>query len=165
MRGTRMAKADASSNPEFDREKWQTDVRLREREIAVKESEQKIKDREVQAKIEEQNRSRWTNPLVLAVMAAALAAAGNAAVALINGILQRSIEEERASFQNVSATKKAEEDRQIEEIKGESARILEVIKTNNPDMAAANNPQQSWGFDGEPPEAVIKVSGTRDGTS
>ena len=28
----------------------------------------------------------------------------------------------------------------------------------------ANNPQQSWGFGGEPPEAVIKDSGTRDGT-
>ena len=30
---------------------------------------------------------------------------------------------------------------------------------------AANNPQQSWGFEGEPPEAVIKDFGTRDGTS
>jgi hypothetical protein len=30
---------------------------------------------------------------------------------------------------------------------------------------AANNPQQSWGFEGEPPEAVTKDSGTRDGTS
>jgi hypothetical protein len=28
----------------------------------------------------------------------------------------------------------------------------------------ANNPQQSWGFEGEPPKAVIKDSGTRDGT-
>jgi hypothetical protein len=28
-----------------------------------------------------------------------------------------------------------------------------------------NNPQQSWGFEGEPPEAVIKDFGTRDGTS
>jgi hypothetical protein len=28
----------------------------------------------------------------------------------------------------------------------------------------ANNPQQSWGFGGEPPEAVMKDSGTRDGT-
>jgi hypothetical protein len=27
-----------------------------------------------------------------------------------------------------------------------------------------NNPQQSWGFGGEPPEAVMKDSGTRDGT-
>ena len=31
--------------------------------------------------------------------------------------------------------------------------------------APANNPQQSWGFEGEPPEAVIKDSGTRVGTS
>src|SRR5215467_7028537 len=29
----------------------------------------------------------------------------------------------------------------------------------------ANNPQQSWGFEGEPPEAVTKDSGTRVGTS
>src|SRR5262245_37367610 len=29
----------------------------------------------------------------------------------------------------------------------------------------ANNPQQSWGFEGEPPEAVTKDTGTRDGTS
>jgi hypothetical protein len=27
----------------------------------------------------------------------------------------------------------------------------------------ANNPQQSWGFEGEPPKAVMKDSGTRDG--
>jgi hypothetical protein len=122
-----MEKSVASNDPEFDREKWQADIRLREREIAVKEREQDIKDREVQAKIDEQNRSRWTNPLVLAVMAAALAAAGNAGVAVINGILQRPIEEERASSQNA-----------LEEAKGESARILEVIKTNDPDKAAVN---------------------------
>jgi hypothetical protein len=30
--------------------------------------------------------------------------------------------------------------------------------------SSANNPQQSWGFEGEPPEAVIKDSRTRDGT-
>jgi hypothetical protein len=29
----------------------------------------------------------------------------------------------------------------------------------------ANNPQQSWGFEGEPPEAVTKDSVTRAGTS
>jgi hypothetical protein len=28
----------------------------------------------------------------------------------------------------------------------------------------ANNPQQSWGFEGEPPEAVIMDSGMGDGT-
>ena len=30
--------------------------------------------------------------------------------------------------------------------------------------ASPMNPQQSWGFDGEPPEAVMKDSATRDGT-
>ena len=28
----------------------------------------------------------------------------------------------------------------------------------------ANNPQRSWEFEGEPPKAVMKDSGTRDGT-
>jgi hypothetical protein len=32
------------------------------------------------------------------------------------------------------------------------------------DSGEANNPQQSWGFEGEPPEAVMKDSRTRDGT-
>ena len=31
-------------------------------------------------------------------------------------------------------------------------------------LPPANNPQQSWGFEGEPPEAVMKDSGTRDWT-
>jgi predicted phosphodiesterase len=128
----------ASNHPEFEREKWQADVRLRERELAGKERELDIQDREVKAKIDEQNRSRWTNPLVLAVMAAALAAAGNAAVALINGSAQRSIEERRAISQNKLEKEKAQDDREIEEAKGESARILEVIKTNDPDKAAVN---------------------------
>jgi hypothetical protein len=68
------------------------------------------------------NRS-WTsnvksgaNPIVLAVFAAAIAAAGNAGVAWLNGY-----EVNRA---NVS--------------KGEADRILEAIKTNNPDNAATN---------------------------
>jgi hypothetical protein len=123
---------------EFEREKWQADIRLREREIAIREREQDIKDRELQAKIDEQIRSRWTNPLVLAVLAAALAATGNAGVAVINGILQRSIERDRATSQIEFEARKAEENRLLEEAKGESARILEVIKTNEPDKAAVN---------------------------
>ena len=32
----------------------------------------------------------------------------------------------------------------------------------NVPMGAINNPQQSWGFEWEPPKAVMKDSGTRD---
>jgi len=37
----------------------------------------------------------WSSPLVVAVMAAAIAGMGNAAVALINGVQQRQIESEK----------------------------------------------------------------------
>jgi len=127
-----------SSDSAFDREKWEADVRLREREIAVKEHEQDTNKLDVQAKLEELRRSRWTNPLVLAVLAATFAAAGNAAVALINGVLQRSLEESRATAQVELESKKALAEQKIEEAKAEAARILEVIKTNNPDTAAVN---------------------------
>jgi hypothetical protein len=134
-----MAKTSVSAaDAEFEREKWAAELRIREREIAVKEREQDTKDRELQSKIREEKRARWTNPLVLAVLAASLAAAGNAAVALINGILQRSVEETRAVAQNSLETRKADAEQNVEEAKAEAARILEVIKTNDPDKAAVN---------------------------
>jgi hypothetical protein len=121
----------APSAESFEREKWQADVRLRERELD-------LRDRQVQADIIERRRTRWTNPLVLAVLAAALAAGGNAAVALINGILQRSLEDSRSTAQNKLEKEKADAQQALEESKAEAARILEVIKTNDPDKAATN---------------------------
>jgi hypothetical protein len=46
---------------------------------------------------------------------------------------------------------------------GSFDRRFELASHETP--STANNPQQSWGFAGEPPEAVIKDFGTRDGTS
>jgi hypothetical protein len=60
-----------------DRAKWEADS-----EIALKEREQATKELEARAKVEELKRSRWASPLFLALLAAALAATGNAAVAL-----------------------------------------------------------------------------------
>jgi hypothetical protein len=122
---------EPKGEPDFEREKWEADIRLREREIA-------IKDREAEAKIVELRRSRWANPLVFAVCAAAIAAGGNAIVALINGIQQRALEERHAVAENLLQTSKADAERKLEEGKAESARILEVIKTNDPDAAATN---------------------------
>src|SRR5258706_598269 len=55
-------------------------------------------------------------PLVVAVLAAAVAAGGNAVVTYLNGSQQRALEEQRS----------------------EQARLLEVIRTGNPDKAAEN---------------------------
>jgi predicted MarR family transcription regulator len=103
------ADTPSTKNTDFDREKWQADLRLREREIALREQEHELKRREDQ-------RSKWTSPLVLALFSAALAAFGNAVVAYINGTAQRELEETRA----------------------EAVRILEMIKTDDPDKASTN---------------------------
>jgi hypothetical protein len=88
---------------DFEREKWIKDCEFREREIKIKE--------------EELARSRWLNPLVIAIISAALLAGGN--------ILQNYLT--------------AKSRLSLETFKAEADRILEVIKTNNdPDKAAAN---------------------------
>jgi hypothetical protein len=53
------------------------------------EREQANKDAELELKRQEQASSKWWNPLVVAILAAALAALGNAIVTVINGRLQR----------------------------------------------------------------------------
>lgn len=94
---------------EFEREKWAADLRLREREFDLRQAELELKRAE-------QRQSRWRSPLTVAVFAAALAAAGNAVVAFVNGSNQRELEDSKA----------------------ESERILEMIKTGDPDSAADN---------------------------
>jgi hypothetical protein len=90
---------------------------LKKQEVEIKEQERKDKLREIEIKEGEYGRSRWTNPLVVAIFAASLAAAGNAAVAYFNASAQRTSDASKAS------TESALEDR-----KAEFARILEAIK-------------------------------------
>ena len=105
-----MSESDANGHRENDESaRWRAELALKEREIRVKETE-------VEIKVREDARSRYTNPLFLAFMAAALAAGGNAFVAGYN----------------------AREQRKLEDQKTESNLIIEVVKINNPDKAAAN---------------------------
>ena len=92
-----------------EREKWERELLLKEREVGIKECELELKK-------QEQFASGWKNPLVVAIMAAAVAALGNAAVTMTNGKLQR----------------------QLEDQKSEQLRIQEMIKTGDPDKAAEN---------------------------
>jgi hypothetical protein len=63
---------------EFEREKWRGKYELRKREIEIKEREA--------------SRSRWSSPLVLAVLAAAIAALGNGAAIWLTGKAQLNLE-------------------------------------------------------------------------
>lgn len=85
------------------------EVALREREVGVKEAELELKRKEHAS-------AGWRSPLVIAVLAAALGALGNAYVTSINASLQRELEDQKA----------------------EQQRLLEAIKTGDPDGAAVN---------------------------
>ena len=65
--------------------------------------------------------------LAIAIWAAAIAVAGNAAVDLINGYNQQQLERTRLQNQLV-----------LDSSKAESERILAMIRTNDPDAAASN---------------------------
>jgi uncharacterized protein (TIGR02594 family) len=60
--------------------------------------------------------SPWANPTALAILVAAVGIAGNALVAQMNGMASRAQERDRAEY----------------------ARVLEMIKVGDPDVAAAN---------------------------
>jgi hypothetical protein len=112
---------------EFDREKWRAETEMHARELALKEREQANKDADLALRRAEQARSRWTNPLVVAILVATLAALGNAVIAIVNGRLQRTLED-----------RKGRAELALEESKAESVRILEMIKTGDAETAAKN---------------------------
>jgi hypothetical protein len=97
----------------FDRERWREEYELRKREIEIKEHEA-IRD-------------RWSSPLIIAILTAAVAGLMNAAAIVLNGVEQRKLE-----------VTKSDQARSIEETKAEAARIFEVIKTGSPSQAATN---------------------------
>jgi hypothetical protein len=98
---------------EIDHERWLDDYDLRKREVEIKERDQ--------------SRSRWSSPVILAVLAAGLAGIGNATVTWLNAFEQRKLEADKAIQAKI-----------MEETKAEAARIFEVIKTGDADKAATN---------------------------
>jgi hypothetical protein len=123
---------------DWEREKWQADFRLRERELALKDKELEQNRLELRLKRVEDRRARWTSPLVLALLAATVAAGGNAYVAYLNGEAQRELERTRGEAQITLEQEKSEAEQAIEETKAEAARILEVIKTGDQKTARDN---------------------------
>lgn len=97
----------------LEREKWEAEKAFRQRELALKEQEHRL--------------SSWSNPLTVAVSVAALAWVGNVVATWWNGRLQRVLEQEKATRQ-----------RELEGAKAEAERILEVIKTGDPEKAVVN---------------------------
>lgn len=100
----------------LEREKWEAEKAFREREIVVKERELATKEAELELQHRENASSQWRSPLVVAILAGSIAAIGTTTVAFINGRYAQQIESQQA----------------------EQSRILEVIKSGDPNKAAIN---------------------------
>jgi hypothetical protein len=112
---------------QLEKEKWQAELDAREHDFALREREQANRDADIDLKRKEQATSKWRSPLIVAILAAAIAGIGNAGVAALNGWLQRDLE-----------NRKRDAERALEENKAESTRILEMIKTGDTEAAAKN---------------------------
>jgi hypothetical protein len=121
-----------------EREKWEADLVRRDRDLEIRENEASIREKSLEKEVsikeksldlqeKEARRSRWSSPLVLAVVGAALAALGNAVVTYYSGVSQRELE-----------SRKTADAQALQENLAESQRILEMIKTGSPDKAAEN---------------------------
>jgi hypothetical protein len=99
----------------------------RKRELDIKEREVAAKEREVLAKEEELKRSRWLNPTVIGLFAAALGLIGSVVVARVNNSNTL-----RVATENNIATQTVELHR------AQSNLVLEAIKTGNADAACKN---------------------------
>ncbi|AAK25202.1 TIGR02594 family protein [Caulobacter vibrioides] len=82
----------------------------------LREKELVLREKELELKAKSQPLAAWTNPAIVGIFIAAIGLAGNAVVARINGVLTHELEQQR----------------------GEYARVLEMIKVGDPDQAAAN---------------------------
>jgi hypothetical protein len=102
-------------------ERWAFERSMREREMAL---EERRLENEIQSG---GKREGWGNPLVVAVFAAAVAAAGNAVVTYVQGVQDRQLE----AFQ-------AQQTNALEERRAEFARIQQMLETGDPDTGAAN---------------------------
>jgi hypothetical protein len=108
--------SDAIVPLSLEERKFRSDRITRIVELRLKRREIEAKEREVAAKEIELNRSRWTNPMVIALLAAAAGLAGNIIVARVNN----------------SNTQ------QVERFHAQSNLIIEAIKTGDTEAACKN---------------------------
>jgi len=104
---------DWQENLEFEREKFNAEHDLRRTELDLR--------------IQEASRTKWNSPLVLAVAGATLALLSSSFVSYIGGRQQSLLEEQRAEVQIALEQKKAESDR-----------ILEIIRSPDPQAVVTN---------------------------
>jgi hypothetical protein len=109
------ASAETAAAGPNELERWRRELAFRERELHCSETETDLKRDELRLKAREQAQT-WKSPIVVAIGAAMVAGVANAVVSYLNNSGQS----------------------ELENVKAENSRILEVIKTDDSEKAKKN---------------------------
>lgn len=112
--------AVAAPAPDLEERKLVAENAFRDRML-------KLQERELDQKAADAKKSRWSNPLILAVLAAFIAGIASISVQYLTGRNQLDADE-----------KKHNQEMETEAFRAEAGRILEAIKGGDPDRAACN---------------------------
>jgi hypothetical protein len=107
---------------QIEREKFEFDRKIRLREIELKEAEATRLVEELKIKQRESERSRWTNPFIVAIIGATAVGICSAAVSVLNAKYQRDLADSTNQNQGY-----------LESVRAENANILEVVNLGDPD--------------------------------
>lgn len=118
--------------------KFEADNKARDRENDLKEKEQALRTQEVNLKALEVQRSRWTNPLVIAIFSAALAGVITAGLNWLNNKSQYKLEAAKSTDTIALEDRRSGATLALERSKAESGRILEMLKGPDSDKVAEN---------------------------
>jgi hypothetical protein len=111
-----------------DEERWKNEMEWRERDLAIRERAAETKaERRSKKKSEKKLTVWWTSPLILAVVAAAVAGFGNIFVAYLAARSEFGLESSKSKWAN-----------EIEELKAEASWILKAVSAEDSDQAARN---------------------------
>lgn len=105
----------------LEREKFEFDKKVRLKEIELKEAEGIRLEKELELKQRESDRSRWTNPFIVAIIGATAVGLFSAAVSVLNAKYQRQLSDSTNQNQGY-----------LESVRAENANILEVVKLGDP---------------------------------
>lgn len=107
---------------QIEREKFEFDKEIRLREIELKETESIRLAEELKIKQRDSERSRWTNPFIVAIIGATAVGICSAGVSVLNAKYQRNLADSTNQNQGY-----------LESVRAENASILEVVKLGDPD--------------------------------
>jgi len=138
-----MNETAASTDQQFEREKWLKDCEFRERDFELRAREVSVEEGELELKRREQRRGVITNPFILALIAATAAALANVFVAFHNGSEQRTLEQSQAEHARIVTAITGDRATASDKLRFLDTHLI-TDETTRKDISAYIGPQQVY---------------------